>query len=267
VAFACNILGSEEVELRDRGGRGRFRAVRSISIVVPAFNEEKLLPETLRAIRAAAAAFTEAGWEWELIVCDNNSTDRTAELARAAGARVVFEPVNQIGRARNTGAAAATGDWLLFIDADSAPSRALFAELAAALADGRTLAGGAPVRLDRFDWRVWFFTGVWNTISRWLRWAAGSFLYCEAAAFRAVGGFSGELFASEEIDLSKRLKLHARERGRRLTILRTPLLTSARKLELYQRGEILWFCLRAACRPYATVKAREACHIWYDGRR
>ena len=45
------------------------------------------------------------------------------------------------------------------------------------------------------------------------------------------------------------------------------MLTSARKLELYQRGELLWFCLRAAFRPLATVKAREACHIWYDGRR
>jgi glycosyltransferase involved in cell wall biosynthesis len=253
--------------LRGPGGRGRFRAVRRISIVVPAFNEEKLLPETLRAIREAAAAFTAAGWEWELIVCDNNSTDRTAELARAAGARVVFEPVNQIGRARNTGAAAAGGDWLVFVDADSLPSRELFAELTRTIADDRTLAGGAPVRMDRFYWRMWFFGGVWNTISRWLRWAAGSFLFCEAAAFRAVGGFSGELFASEEIDLSKRLKQHARERGRRLTILRTPILTSARKLELYQRGEILWFCLRAVFRPFATVKARESCNIWYDGRR
>jgi glycosyltransferase involved in cell wall biosynthesis len=246
---------------------GTFRAVRKVSIVVPAFNEEKLLPQTLDAIRAAAAVFTEAGWDWECIVCDNNSTDRTAELARAAGARVVFEPVNQIGRARNTGAAAATGDWLVFVDADSRPSRALFAELLAVLAECRTLAGGAPVKMDRFYWRAWFFGGLWNALSRWRRWAAGSFLFCETAAFRAVGGFNQELFASEEIDLSQRLKEHARARGRRLTILRTPLLTSARKLELYRQGEMLRFCLRAVFRPLATVKAREACHLWYDGRR
>ena len=62
-----------------------------ISIVVPAFNEERLLGASLAQIKSAAAAFTRIGWETELIVCDNNSTDRTAEIARAAGATVVFE--------------------------------------------------------------------------------------------------------------------------------------------------------------------------------
>ncbi|HUN69649.1 MAG TPA: glycosyltransferase, partial [Burkholderiales bacterium] len=76
-----------------------------LSIVVPAFNEERLLASTLESIKAAAKVFDAAGG-WELIVCDNNSTDATAEIARAAGAQVVFEPHNQISRARNRGAAA-----------------------------------------------------------------------------------------------------------------------------------------------------------------
>ena len=92
------------------------------SIIVPALNEEKMLASSLAAIREEAKAF-EGVADWELIVCDNNSTDRTAEIARAAGAHVVFEPVNQISRARNRGASVATGDWLIFIDADSFPSR------------------------------------------------------------------------------------------------------------------------------------------------
>ena len=58
-----------------------------ISVVVPAYNEEALLPGSLAAIRAAMSAFEEVGSMSELIVCDNNSTDRTAEIARAAGAR------------------------------------------------------------------------------------------------------------------------------------------------------------------------------------
>ena len=62
------------------------RAVK-ISIVVPAFNEEKMLGETLAQIKSAGGAFAQIGWETELIVCDNNSTDRTAEIARAAGAQ------------------------------------------------------------------------------------------------------------------------------------------------------------------------------------
>jgi glycosyltransferase involved in cell wall biosynthesis len=101
-----------------------------ISIVVPAFNEEKFLAETLAHIKTASAAFAQIGWEYELIVYDNNSTDRTAEIARSAGAIVVFEPVNQISRARNSGAAAATVDWLVFVDADSHPSAYLFADTA-----------------------------------------------------------------------------------------------------------------------------------------
>src|SRR5688572_1912804 len=84
----------------------------------------------------------------ELIVCDNNSTDRTAEIARAAGATVVFEPINQIARARNRGAAAATGDWLIFVDADSYPTRELLEEVRKAILSG-ALAGGAVVHLLR----------------------------------------------------------------------------------------------------------------------
>lgn len=127
-----------------------------ISVVVPAFNEEGLLPATLASIGAGRQAFGERGWTSELIVCDNNSTDRTAEVARAAGARVVFEAVNQISRARNTGARHADGDWLLFVDADSFPGRELFAEVAEAIEAGRCLAGGSTVAFERRDLAVRF---------------------------------------------------------------------------------------------------------------
>ena len=69
-----------------------------ISVVVPAFNEERGLAASLRSIRAAMAPFDEAGWASELIVCDNNSTDRTAEVAREAGAAVVFEDLPELLR-------------------------------------------------------------------------------------------------------------------------------------------------------------------------
>src|SRR5207247_8247756 len=119
-----------------------------ISIIVPAFNEEKLIAETLRSIRAAGEGFPSPGWAVEVIVCDNNSTDRTGELARAAGATVVFEPLNQIARARNSGAAAASGDWLVFVDADSHPSAELFGEVADQIETGKCLAGGCTVKMD-----------------------------------------------------------------------------------------------------------------------
>ncbi|MEI6782317.1 MAG: glycosyltransferase, partial [Verrucomicrobiota bacterium] len=119
----------------------------NLSVIIPAFNEERLIGETLRQVKAAVAVFSRRAWQTEIIVCDNNSTDGTAALARAAGAQVVFEPVNQIARARNSGAAAASGDWLVFIDADSHPSAELFAEVAEQIEMGRCLAGGSTMRL------------------------------------------------------------------------------------------------------------------------
>jgi glycosyltransferase involved in cell wall biosynthesis len=239
-----------------------------ISVIVPAFNEEKLIGGTLRSIRAAAATFAHLGWETELVVCDNNSTDRTAELARDAGAKVVFEPLNQISRARNTGAAGASGDWFIFVDADSHPSAELFADVAAAIQDGHCLAGGSTVKLDGHYPVASLVTEGWNLLSRVKKWAAGSFIFCHAAAFREAGGFSHELYASEEIDLFERLKSLARQRGKRVIILnRHPLVTSARKMHLYTPWEHLRFLSKTVWQRGRPLKSREECLTWYDGRR
>jgi len=238
-----------------------------ISIVIPAFNEEKLLGESLAQIKSAAATFSKLDWEFEIIVCDNNSTDRTAEIARAAGATVVFEPVNQIARARNSGAAAATGDWLVFVDADSHPSAELFADVAEQIVSGKCLAGGATVRLDGRHFSADLAGWIWNRVSRIFKLLAGSFIFCEAAAFRKIGGFSNELFAGEELELSSRLKQFARGQGRRIVILhRHPLTTSARKLQLYT----IWDHFKLLAKVLfnrRVLMQRDACTLWYDGRR
>jgi len=239
-----------------------------ISVIVPAYNEEKLLSATLQSIRGAMAGLTRSGWETELVVCDNNSTDRTAELARMAGAKVVFEPVNQIGGARNAGAAGASGDWLVFVDADSHPSEALFADVAGAIQSGRCLAGGSTVKLEEGYPVGSLITEGWNLLSRFKKWAAGAFIFCEAAAFREVGGFSKELYASEEVELFQRLKKLARQRRQGIVILhRHPLITSARKMHLYTPGEHLWFLIKTVLQAGKPLKSREECLTWYDGRR
>ena len=239
-----------------------------ISVIVPAYNEERLLPESLRSVRAAMQAYDEAGWASELIVCDNNSTDRTAEIARLAGARVVFEPVNQISRARNTGAAAAAGDWLVFVDADSFPTPALFADLTAAIGSGRCLAGGATVAVADGGRLAAAIVRSWNLLSRATRWAAGSFFFCDTAIFRRIGGFSLTLYAAEEIDLSRRLKRIARADRRGMVILhRHPLLTSARKAHLYTPREALRFYSRLMLSGGRSLRTPEGAFIWYDGRR
>jgi GT2 family glycosyltransferase len=239
-----------------------------ISIVVPAFNEEAGLGAALCSIRSAMREFDRRRWSSELIVCDNNSTDGTAAIAREAGARVAFEPTNQIGRARNTGAAHATGDWLIFVDADSHPGAALFGDVAVEIEGGHCLAGGSTIVYDNPNPLVRAIVRSWNISSRLNRWAAGSFIFCEAAAFREVGGFNLELFAGEEIDLFRRLKRAARRRGRTITILhRHPLLTSDRKMRLYTVREIATFMLRTAVTPRRTLRNPNQCFAWYDGRR
>lgn len=240
-----------------------------VSVVIPAFNEEKLLPATLAAVRAAGRAFARRGWDWETVVCDNNSSDRTAAVARAAGARVAFEPVNQIGRARDTGARAAMGEWLVFVDADSLPDEALFSDIADALASGRFLGGGATVRLPADSPRVArAFAGAWSLWSRIAGWAAGSCVWVEARAFRAVGGFGTEVYAGEEVWLSRRLGRLARSEGRRFTILsRHPLLTSDRKVRLYRLGDHLRLLFRMVFSLGRAARRREDCDFWYDGRR
>jgi glycosyltransferase involved in cell wall biosynthesis len=230
-----------------------------ISIVIPAFNEERLISETLQRIKTAAEVFARRNWPTEFIVCNNNSTDHTAEVAQAAGAMVVFEPINQIARARNRGAEAATGDWLIFVDADSHPSAELFDDVAKQIESGRCLAGGATIKLAG-NYRLGnFVTHLWNGVSRMARLMAGSFIFCETVAFRKLGGFSTELFASEKLAHAERKKI--------VILHRHPILTSARKLHLYTLREHLLFLARTVLAGGKTLNSREACHTWYDGRR
>ncbi len=239
-----------------------------VSIIVPAFNEELLLAASLAEINKAASVVANRGWDCELIVCDNNSSDRTAAIARASGAMVVFEPFNQIGRARNTGAAAATGDWLLFIDADSHPSPDLMAEVAAVIESGRVLAGGVTIRMDNESLVARFITSLWNLISRSRKLVAGSFIFVEAAAFRSVGGFSHDWFAGEELELCRRLKMAARKTKRRIVILhRHPIHTSGRKIELYTPWEMLRLIAGVVMSGGRSLRSRETTQLWYDGRR
>src|SRR5258706_1772901 len=259
LCWASEPGSSARAERRDNGGM--LKSAMKISLVVPAFNEERLLPASLSSMRAAMQGFAGLVWHSELMVCDNNSTDRTAEIAKSAGAEVVFEPVNQISRARNAGAARAAGDWIFFVDADSYPGVELFLEAADAIRAG-CLAGGSTVAVEDPHPRSALLTrilvGHLNALSRINRWAAGSFIFCDAAAFRETGGFSEELYAGEEIDLFRRLKRLARREERAIVILhRHPLRTSNRKLRLYRSRAIFRFMVETVASRGRTLQVRE----------
>jgi glycosyltransferase involved in cell wall biosynthesis len=230
-----------------------------LSFIVPAYNEAYELPGTLDAIRAAADA---AGEPYEIIVADDESDDATAEIARAAGARVVRVHLRQIAAVRNAGAAAATGDTFFFVDADTHITPVHVTAGREALARGCS-GGSARIVLDaRVPLWARIFLRVFAALYFGSNLGAGAFMFMRREDFEAVGGFDEQYFAGEEMYLSKALKT----RGR-FTILRKPVTTSARKVRMHSGWHVLrqWFSL--LFRGEEGLRRRDGLELWYDGKR
>lgn len=239
-----------------------------LSIVIPAFNEELLILDCLNSIQESISANRKPGFTHEVIVVDNNSTDKTAQLAQQAGAKIVFEPINQIGRARNTGAAAATGDWLLFVDADSLLNPGMVTDILHMIESGKYVGCGSVMHMPDLPWWGNAAMRLWTLFSVTFRWASGALVVCRSDAFRDVGGFNQEMFAADEIDLSELLKKWGRKRSLKFTILtRHPLVTSPRKVKLYTGREIAGQFFSVMFSPRKTLLDKKKLPIWYDGRR
>jgi len=179
--------------------------------------------------------------EGQLFVVDNNSTDATAILAQSAGAQVVFEPVNQIARARNAGANAADALMYVFVDADSHLSYPLLEAALNALQSNEVVGGGCHISPDRDVPRnVANGIAFWNRISSTFKWAAGCFVFCRSDAFHDVGGFSIKRYAGEELVLSRVLRRWGRKRGMRFEIITEHTMqTSMRKMDWYSTGQLI----------------------------
>lgn len=234
----------------------------SISVLIPAFNEEALIAKTIESVQQSFAQVGHTAFE--IIVCDNNSTDRTADVVRAKGARVVFEPHNQISRARNTAARHARHDWFIFLDADTLLPAELLRCTIDTMVQGSVGGGGTTVAFDRTDVVIAALGVVqlWNGISRFARLAAGSYIFCRHEAWTETGGFNETVYAGEELFFSQKLKRWGKSRGLGFRILTIPVLTSARKLQWYGPWQLLWRTFSLA-RPGA-MKRRENCALWYS---
>jgi glycosyltransferase involved in cell wall biosynthesis len=88
----------------------------TLSVVIPALNERSNMEHVVRSIPVAELAKT--GWDTEILVIDNGSTDGTGDIARGAGARVLVQPVRGYGNAYKAGFANAVGDVIATGDAD-----------------------------------------------------------------------------------------------------------------------------------------------------
>jgi glycosyltransferase involved in cell wall biosynthesis len=230
-----------------------------ISFIVPAYNEEALIGRTLESLNRAAGSLTEP---CEIVVADDASSDRTAAIAASHGARVVRVDLRQIAATRNAGAREATGDKLIFVDADTVVTSEVVRAAIEAMHHGAA-GGGCAVGFDgqlpRYAKvtspmlvRIFRATGI----------ACGCFLFCTRHAFDAAGGFDETLFASEEVTMSRALK-----RQGRFVVLRESVISSGRKLRMYSGRDVLGLFGGILLAGPKALRSRDRLEVWYGGRR
>lgn len=183
-----------------------------ISVIIPALNEARELPETIARISGA----------WEIIIADGGSDDGTREFKGA----MVIEAARGRAAQMNAGAAAASGNIFLFLHADTWLQAGALDSLARAMEDSMVV-GGAFQRWFRgksiFLKATCALANVRNHAIGWHLGDQG--IFCRAEIFRALGGFAN-MRAFEDVDFSRRLT----SKGRLVT-LRPGVLTSARRFE------------------------------------
>jgi glycosyltransferase involved in cell wall biosynthesis len=239
------------------------RSVPDYALIVPAWNEEAVIAQTVGQLRTVAE---ELGRPYELVVVDDASSDRTAELAEAAGARVVRVEKRQIAAVRNAGAAATTAPWLVFVDADTWLPETVLRNALLEL-DAGAVGGGSRVSFDGrgpplAEGVFEVFKVLWYSQEL----AAGCFLFARRDTFEAAGGFDERWFAGEEYWLSRALKAQGR-----FAFLREEVVSSARKQRaghgigmLVRLLGLTVLFLAGVRRP---LQSRKHLGFWYDGTR
>jgi glycosyltransferase involved in cell wall biosynthesis len=212
-----------------------------ISVIIPAYNESALIVETLNSLNRARD-YVEARGEVsiDIIVVDNGSSDTTAELARGHGARVLFEPVRNVSRARNVGACSASADVLAFIDADTIVPETLLSRIAQEISNRRCLGGSAQIRYAPTRPVIRWYLSAWGLLAKILGMRQGAAQFCTAGAFHAICGYDERLYMGEDVDFYWRLARYARRTGSRLALTKDlEVCSSSRRFDRSGLWEIL----------------------------
>lgn len=238
-----------------------------ISVVIPAYNEEKYIGATLESINQAIAAYRQShGHAVEVIVVNNNSADRTEEVARAHGAKVVFEAKNQIAVAMNAGARAARGEILVISFADDRPSPNFLVRIDEAMRSGLYIGGAAKILWDKQSPWVSFFNALGNGI-RGLLGVSNNLLFTSRETFDKIGGFDERYYAGEDMKFATDLKKQGKREGKKFCVLTDAyLLKSTRKFDQFG-GLTLAFGLVVFLLCPWLVRFKKACFFWYGGER
>lgn len=179
------------------------------SVIVPVLNGEKTLSQLLAALKSQAGV----PGRFEILVVDNGSTDRTAEIARRHGVTLLHRPVRGASAARNFGLARAQADVVVFTDSDTVPSRRWLAGLLAVLADPETILATGPIH----GWQP--ATPVERYASTQIHserektaehprhpFAHGMNVAVRREAALAIGGWDETMSSGEDVDFAIRLR-------------------------------------------------------------
>lgn len=179
-----------------------------ISVIIPALNEEKLLARTLESLRKQ----TYPRSDFEIVVADNGSTDRTAEIARQFGANVYeYTDIKRCGATRQFGATKAKAPILAFTDADAVVPKDWLSTIDTLLKDPKLVCVGGKVIPDGNNFvvsSIFAFYNFFHLFSqrfyKTLLW--GSNLAVRKDAYEKVGGYNTSISTSDDWDLVLRLQ-------------------------------------------------------------
>lgn len=239
------------------------------SVIIPAYNEEQFLPRLLESIEAARANYSGGRDQVEVIVADNDSTDRTAEVSSAHGARVVRVTKRRIAAARNGGARAAKGEVLCFIDADSAVHPQTFDAIDTAMKTGRYVAGATGVVMERKSLGL-MVTYCLIMPMVWITRMDTGVVFCHRTDFEKIGGYDESRLYAEDMMLLLALRRLGRTRGQRLTRLpKVKALGCTRKFDQFGEWHYFWMVSIAFQSLFTGDWNNEkfAEQYWYDSGR
>lgn len=214
----------------------------AMSVIIPAYNEAAYLPRYLPTVLASLRWWEEiSGLDGEVIVVDNASTDATADAAVALDARVVTDPVRNIGHARNTGAHAARGRMLFFTDADVALPLEGITTSATAMESG-AVGGAIPPLYTPTRLAARLLCAYWDHYRTRNGGAQGVAQFCTAHAFRVVGGYRTDYFMSEDVEFFARLTAHGRDTDGPVALLdELRVRPSTRRYDQWSSARMLWW--------------------------
>jgi glycosyltransferase involved in cell wall biosynthesis len=175
-----------------------------ISIIIPAYNEEKYLESTLNSV----SQYIPAEYNFEVIIVDNNSTDKTVDIAKRHTAIVIEKQTGSVAALRNIGARRANGKILVFLDADVSLTELWsdnFPHTFDKLLAEKNIVTGSTVGIsteNNLIEKYWFKPWLEKPLS----FINTGHLIVNHELYSAVGGFDESLVTGEDYDFSMRCK-------------------------------------------------------------